>query len=168
MKWLNSPKMSRKGDEKIQEIFNDPETSKCRGGNVVRVRVSVSTPTPPSSSRHPSHPSAQAHPRYRHKASLGDKLGEFNVLKHLKHPEQPHLVASKEPATGNVASAIFYLRFYVKSAGHVFQGNAGGISLPGGGALYGDGSSNLLGHAEFGGVSIVVGVGGGSGSWQKE
>lgn len=134
----------------------------------------------------------------RHKSSLGDKLGELSVLKHLKHPEHPRLVVHKESATGNVASAIFYLRFYVKSAGHVFQGNAGGISSPGGGALYGDlyindpaifektvsfefnaaeaycsllffdGSSNLLGHAEFGGVSTVAGIGGGSGSWQKE
>jgi hypothetical protein len=124
------------------------------------------------------------------------KLRDFNI--NLKYPEQPLLVTRKESATGNVASAIFYLRFYVKSAGHVFQGNAGGISTPGGGALFGDlyindesifekttnfefnaasaycsllffdNSHNLLGHAEFGGVSTIAGIGGGTGSWQKE
>jgi hypothetical protein len=44
------------------------------------------------------------------------------------------------PATGSVASLIFYLKFQVsvKNGGKTFNGDAGGISSPGGGALFGD------------------------------
>lgn len=43
------------------------------------------------------------------------------------------------PATGSVASMIFYLKFQVQiKGGETFNGNAGGISTPGGGALFGD------------------------------
>lgn len=43
------------------------------------------------------------------------------------------------PATGSVASMIFYLKFRVDvTNGKSFDGNAGGVSSPGGGALYGD------------------------------
>src|SRR6476660_1835755 len=43
------------------------------------------------------------------------------------------------PATGSVASMIFYLKFQVNvTGGESFNGNAGGISTPGGGALFGD------------------------------
>jgi len=44
------------------------------------------------------------------------------------------------PATGSVASFIFYLKFQVqvKNGGKTFNGNAGGLSSPGGGALIGD------------------------------
>jgi hypothetical protein len=43
------------------------------------------------------------------------------------------------PANGSVASMIFYLRFGVTiSGGESFQGDAGGLSTPGGGALFGD------------------------------
>ena len=101
------------------------------------------------------------------------------------------------PATGSVASLIFYLKFQVQvKGGETFNGNAGGIASPGGGALFGDiytdnlanlyantvsfsfqgtpvylsiqffdSHSNLLGHLQAGAVSIVTGVGGGSGRW---
>jgi Rhodococcus equi virulence-associated protein len=80
--------------------------------------------------------------------------------------------------------------------GKSFNGNAGGVSSPGGGALFGDvytdnidnlyantvsfefqvtpvylsilffdGNSNLLGHFQSGAVSIVTGIGGGTGHW---
>lgn len=44
------------------------------------------------------------------------------------------------PANGSVASFIFYLQFQVtiKNGGKTFNGKGGGISSPGGGALYGD------------------------------
>jgi hypothetical protein len=44
------------------------------------------------------------------------------------------------PASGSVASAIFYLKFQVqvKNGGKTFNGDAGGVSFPGGGALFGD------------------------------
>jgi hypothetical protein len=43
------------------------------------------------------------------------------------------------PATGSVASLIFYLKFQVNiTNGKPFNGNAGGLSSPGGGALFGD------------------------------
>jgi hypothetical protein len=106
--------------------------------------------------------------------------------------------ATAYPATGSVASLLFYLKFQVnvKGGGKTFDGNAGGISTPGGGALFGDvytddikrlyaktasfqfnatpvylninffdGSSNFLGHLQSGGISTVLGTGGGSGSW---
>jgi hypothetical protein len=100
-------------------------------------------------------------------------------------------------ATGSVASLLFYLQFQVNiKAGKSFNGKAGGISTPGGGALFGDvytddidrlyssttsfqfnatpvylninffdGHSNFLGHLQSGGISTVLGVGGGSGNW---
>tara|TARA_R110002124_G_scaffold71127_1_gene190587 strand:+ start:4553 stop:5194 length:642 start_codon:yes stop_codon:yes gene_type:complete len=44
------------------------------------------------------------------------------------------------PATGSIASMIFYLKFQVriKDGSKQFNGDAGGIALPGGGALIGD------------------------------
>jgi len=45
------------------------------------------------------------------------------------------------PATGSVASFIFYLQFQVTIKGKdglTFDGKAGGVSTPGGGALFGD------------------------------
>jgi Rhodococcus equi virulence-associated protein len=48
---------------------------------------------------------------------------------------------TKFPANGSVASLIFYLKFQVTvkgTGGKRFDGNAGGVSTPGGGALYGD------------------------------
>lgn len=100
-------------------------------------------------------------------------------------------------ANGSVASLIFYLRFQCSvSGGKTFDGNAGGLASPGGGALIGtvytddinalysntvsfqftctpvytsliffDSNSNVLGTFQAGAVSIVSGVGGGSGSW---
>jgi hypothetical protein len=42
------------------------------------------------------------------------------------------------PATGSVASMIFYLRFQVNvTGGKSFNGNGGGIASPGGGANFG-------------------------------
>jgi len=42
-------------------------------------------------------------------------------------------------ATGSVASLIFYLQFQVSiKGGKTFNGKAGGVSSPGGGALFGD------------------------------
>ena len=48
---------------------------------------------------------------------------------------------SSYPANGSVASFIFYLQFQVNitsQGGKTFNGKAGGISSPGGGALFGD------------------------------
>jgi hypothetical protein len=46
---------------------------------------------------------------------------------------------TKYAATGSVASLIFYLKFQVNiTGGKTFDGNAGGASSPGGGALFGD------------------------------
>lgn len=44
------------------------------------------------------------------------------------------------PANGSVASFMFYLQFQVsiKDGGKRFDGKAGGITTPGGGALFGD------------------------------
>lgn len=43
------------------------------------------------------------------------------------------------PAKGSVASFIFYLQFQVTvTGGKTFNGKAGGVSSPGGGALFGD------------------------------
>lgn len=112
---------------------------------------------------------------------------DFLALKTLK----------KISVKGSVASALFYLKFQVNTDDYQFNGQAGGISTPGGGAIYGDlyvkdeqifekthsfqfnaasaycsllffdSHSNLLGHAEFGGVSTVAGIGGGSGHWKE-
>ena len=71
---------------------------------------------------------------------------DFRVAMHEKlEPEQiddvaDALMASEKayPATGSVASLIFYLRFQVNiTDGKSFDGNAGGISSAGGGALFG-------------------------------
>lgn len=104
----------------------------------------------------------------------------------------------------DVASMLFYFKFQVVTTSseivkHTFNGNAGGIAIPGGGVYFGDiylnntvdnlfantvsfaftatpvylavmffdSSSNLLGHFQSGGVSVVSGTGGGSGSWEK-
>jgi len=44
------------------------------------------------------------------------------------------------PANGSVASFMFYLQFQVtiKNGGKTFNGKAGGLTSPGGGALFGD------------------------------
>ncbi|MGH2665554.1 VapA/VapB family virulence-associated protein [Flavobacterium sp.] len=43
------------------------------------------------------------------------------------------------PATGSVVSMIFFLKFQVTvDGGETFNGKGGGISSPGGGALFGD------------------------------
>jgi hypothetical protein len=97
---------------------------------------------------------------------------------------------------GSVASFIFYLQFALSCGDWSFAGKGGGLSSPGGGALFGtlfanlddlprvvsfefnctpvytsllffDGDSNLVGHFQSGSVSTVLGVGGGSGSWAK-
>ncbi|MEX5411051.1 VapA/VapB family virulence-associated protein [Atlantibacter hermannii] len=100
-------------------------------------------------------------------------------------------------AQGSIASFIFYLRFQVTvSGGKTFNGEAGGLSSPGGGGFWGDIYTNdlgklyretvsfqfnatpvylninffnknheCLGSMHAGSVSIVSGVGGGSGSW---
>jgi hypothetical protein len=105
--------------------------------------------------------------------------------------------AARYPATGSVASLLFYLKFQVViKDGKTFNGNAGGISSPGGEALFGDldtddiewlyaathsfqfnatpvyldinffdSSSNFLGHLQSGGISTVLGTGGGTGDW---
>lgn len=114
-----------------------------------------------------------------------------DAVKSLKATE------GRYPATGSVASLIFYLKFQVNiTNGKSFNGHAGGASFPGGGALIGDvytdnlerlysdtvsfefqatpvytsllffdKNSNLLGHFQAGSVSIVTGIGGGTGSW---
>ena len=47
--------------------------------------------------------------------------------------------SSSYPAKGSVASFMFYLQFQVNvTNGKSFNGKAGGISSPGGGALFGD------------------------------
>lgn len=48
--------------------------------------------------------------------------------------------ATAYPANGSVVSMIFYLQFQVTvtGGGKTFNGKAGGISTPGGGALFGD------------------------------
>lgn len=101
-------------------------------------------------------------------------------------------------AKGSVWSAVFYLGFSltVDSYNDKFNGHAGGVSIPGDGALYGsvtsgdlnalfantgsfsfvgtpvylnivffDKNTNYLGQFNGGGVSTVIGTGGGSGSW---
>jgi len=103
------------------------------------------------------------------------------------------------PANGSVASLIFYLQFQVNitaQGGRSFNGKAGGVSSPGGGALFGhvytsdlsnlyasthsfqftgtpvylsliffDSHSNALGTFQSGGISTVLGTGGGTGHW---
>ncbi len=73
---------------------------------------------------------------------------DFAVAAHGKlEPEQIDATVSAltatttaYPANGSVASMIFYLKFQVtvKNGGKTFDGNAGGVSSPGGGALFGD------------------------------
>lgn len=47
--------------------------------------------------------------------------------------------SSSYSANGSIASAIFYLKVQVKvSGGKTFNGDAGGVATPGGGALFGD------------------------------
>ncbi|MEO5928291.1 MAG: VapA/VapB family virulence-associated protein [Candidatus Kapaibacterium sp.] len=57
-----------------------------------------------------------------------------NVVTSLKTTAQAY------PANGSVASFIFYLKFQVsvKNGGKTFNGDAGGLTTPGGGALFGD------------------------------
>ena len=47
--------------------------------------------------------------------------------------------AAKYPATGSIASLLFYFKIQVQiKGGKTFDGQAGGIGFPGGGALFGD------------------------------
>ncbi|OUE40933.1 MULTISPECIES: VapA/VapB family virulence-associated protein [Halomonadaceae] len=79
---------------------------------------------------------------------------DFRVAMHGKlEPEKiddvaQTLVASETayPANGSVASLIFYLKFQVNitNGGKTFDGNAGGASSPGGGALFGHVYTNDL------------------------
>lgn len=98
---------------------------------------------------------------------------------------------------GVLASALVYqLLTLTVDGGEQFQGYAGGVSFPGGAAVWGtlftddiqrlydqtasfqfnavgpylnvnffDRHGTLLGHAQLGGVSSVIGIGGGSGTW---
>lgn len=131
---------------------------------------------------------------------------DFHVAMHGKmEPEKLNAAlgalaatTARYPATGNVASLIFYLQFQCSiKGGKTFDGKAGGVAFPGGGALFGDvytddlerlyrdtvsfefqatpvytsllffdGHSRLLGHFQAGAVSIVTGIGGGTGSWK--
>ena len=101
-------------------------------------------------------------------------------------------------ANGSIASLIFYVKVQltITSTGNTFNGNAGGIFTPGGGALFGtvytsdlnaliqnttsfqitstpvylsiifwDENGNVLGTWQAGGISTVLGTGGGSGSF---
>lgn len=46
---------------------------------------------------------------------------------------------NKYPATGSIVSLVFYLQIQVSiKGGETFNGKAGGVSTPGGGALFGD------------------------------
>lgn len=102
------------------------------------------------------------------------------------------------PATGSIVSVIFYVKFQIKCEGFEFNGQGGGLSSPGAGALFGDlyitepdiyrdtvsfayvstpvycavmffdSSSKLLGHLQSGAVSVILGTGGGSGTWNEK
>ncbi|MBD3895019.1 VapA/VapB family virulence-associated protein [Halomonas sp. ML-15] len=78
---------------------------------------------------------------------------DFRVAMHDKlEPEQiddvaEALVTSEKAyyATGNVASMVFYLKFQVSiDKGKTFDGDAGGVSSAGGGALIGEVYTNDL------------------------
>ncbi len=71
---------------------------------------------------------------------------DFRVAMHgklepgqIEEASQALLASQKAyPANGSVASLIFYLKFQVNiTDGKTFDGNAGGASSPGGGALFG-------------------------------
>jgi hypothetical protein len=63
-----------------------------------------------------------------------DNASINSVTESLLAPSTPSY-----PATGSVASFIFYLQFVIEiKNGKRFDGKAGGLSTPGGGALYGD------------------------------
>lgn len=80
---------------------------------------------------------------------------DFRLLNHGKLEEE-QLIAGETMlmnytneahynANGSVASMIFYLKFQVNiDNGKSFNGNAGGVSNPGGGALIGDVYTNDL------------------------
>jgi hypothetical protein len=127
-------------------------------------------------------------------AAMQGKLDEDKIAAAVAAIET---ATGRYPATGSVASLIFYLKFQVNvSGGKSFNGDAGGLSTPGGGLIAGDvytddihrlyrdtvsfafegtpiylgmqffdSNSNLLGHLQAGAVSIVIGIGGGSGRW---
>lgn len=74
---------------------------------------------------------------------------DFNeAMEGILEPEQLEAIGhqldaatTSYPANGNVASFIFYLQFQVNitsSGGKSFNGKAGGLTTPGGGALFGD------------------------------
>lgn len=65
---------------------------------------------------------------------------------HLEEPQMQEAVTAIQAsaantayaANGSVASLIFYMKFQVSvKGGKTFNGNAGGIAVPGGGALFG-------------------------------
>lgn len=123
--------------------------------------------------------------------------GKLDAEKLEAARQQLQAATASYAANGSIVSMIFYLQVQIAvSGGKTFNGKAGGVSTPGGGALFGtvytddidrlyastvsfefqatsvytsvlffDSDSNLLGHFQAGAVSIVNGVGGGSGSW---
>lgn len=70
------------------------------------------------------------------RVAMHDKLEP----EHIDDVEHALMTATKSyPANGSVASMIFYLKFQVNiTDGKSFNGDAGGISSAGGGALMGD------------------------------
>ena len=64
-----------------------------------------------------------------------DSLAVQNYNKELN---KLSLQTPKVAATGSVLSAIFYFKFNLACENYTFDGTGGGISSPGGGALFGD------------------------------
>jgi hypothetical protein len=65
--------------------------------------------------------------------------GKLDSAKIASAVETLKATTTAYPATGSVASFIFYLQFQVQiTNGKTFNGKAGGISSAGGGALFGD------------------------------
>lgn len=48
------------------------------------------------------------------------------------------VAATAYPATGSVASVVFWMKWQVQCQGKTFNGDSWGIAFPGGGALFGD------------------------------
>nr|AFI49558.1 virulence associated protein C [Prescottella equi] len=130
--------------------------------------------------------------------SAADKEGEGVTLGGVGVP-RPHNKDADEQYTvhGVVVSALFYnhLRISV-DGGMTFDGDGGGLSTPGGGALWGtlttsdlqqlydetasfecnavgpylninfyDSYGRILASVQAGGVSTMIGIGGGNGRW---
>ena len=73
------------------------------------------------------------------RTAMHAKLSEADIHKVVSALTNSVTQASY-PATGSVASLIFYMKFQVqiKNGGKTFNGHAGSIGSPGGGALIGD------------------------------